>query len=169
MHDHLPKEGIRPRKPVPSYLTGVVNGERLVHQAVLRRFHQARQAVSNLVVGLRSQDLDGQRQRPNVSSARVRTAHAVDLPPRVEVLVLLRKDEPARAEVGRVLLAHEPEVGQTQQAGQVGVVVEPVVARAVDLVREDVRSRLSDYSVLVDTGPDSIGMSQHAGGQLAAP
>ena len=85
-------------------------------------------------------------------------SHAADASPRVEVLVFLWEDEFTRVQVYGIVLGDEFEVCEGEEAGEVGVVVRPVAAHSVDLVREDFYPIVLDYSITVYAFPYSIGM-----------
>lgn len=93
VHNHLPEEGVGPSEPIPGNLRRIIHRERLVHEVVLGRLHQTLKAVPDLIVGLGGQDLNGESQRPDVSLICMRTTNSVYLSSRVEVFVLLGKDE----------------------------------------------------------------------------
>lgn len=99
-----------------------------MHEIVLGRLYQTLKAVSNLCVGLRCQNLNGESQWPDIPLICMRTSDSVDLPTGIEVFVLLGKDKLPRVQVDLIVLCDELEIGKTEQTRQVGVVVESVAA-----------------------------------------
>lgn len=140
-----------------------------MHEIILSRLDQASQTILDLIIRTRGQDLDGQGQRPDVSLACMRTAHTIDLSPCVEVFVLFRKDELAGVAVDAIVIVDELQIGQTEQTGQIGVIIQSITAQPIHLIREDLHPTLHDYSMLIYTFSNPIGMSQHTLRELPTP
>ena len=161
VHDHFPEEGVCPGEPLSCYLGGVVHWKRFVHQVVFGWFYQAVQAVSDLVRGLRCQDLGYEGQRPDVARACVWAAHPADLPSRVEKLITLGKYKFSSVLVGLIFDINETKVRHAQNRWQIGIIVNAVATRPIYLICEDVFPSFFNDTVFEDSLFDAVRVAEH--------